>query len=381
MRTLFFSSPLYGHIIPQIPLARAFRDRGDTVAFVTAREFAPLFAAERITLLPAGPTGEGVMEEMVCRTGVDPVEAGQTGSPETVVEMFAGVRVDLGFLDALAHAREFEPDLIVAEALDFVGPMVADALGVPYATMPFGPALPSPFAELFAAEVARACERRGLRCNLPDWYLDPCPPSLQCPDWQAPKGRIGLRPEAFRRDGAAGARAALAGERTGRARVLATFGTLFADTCYINSLLTGLLAQDFEIRLTLGLTAAEADFSGHYDRVEYFGFTPLDQLLDDVDVVLTVGGAGTVLGALSRGLPLVVTPQGADQPINASRVAAAGAGITFPPGRADPGSVAEAVETVLTRPEYRQSAQRIAAEIRELPAADEVADRLAAALA
>jgi UDP:flavonoid glycosyltransferase YjiC (YdhE family) len=41
--------------------------------------------------------------------------------------------------------------------------------------------------------------------------------------------------------------------------------------------------------------------------------------------MLTHGGAGTVLGALSQAIPMVVVPQGADQPIQTERVAAAGA--------------------------------------------------------
>ena len=45
-----------------------------------------------------------------------------------------------------------------------------------------------------------------------------------------------------------------------------------------------------------------------------------------VDAVVTHGGAGTTLGALAFGVPLLVLPQGADQYANAERVVAAGAG-------------------------------------------------------
>ena len=379
MRILFFSSPLHGHIIPQIPQARAFRDRGDEVAFVTSEALAPLFASEHLGFLPAGPDAQGVMAEMLRRTGLNPVEAGQTGSPETAAEMFAGVRVDFGYDEALEHTRTFNPDVIIAEALDFVGPIVAETLGVPYATVAFGPALPTQFTEIFVERATRAFAERGLSYQPGEWYLDPCPPSLQPEDWQAPKGRISLRPEAFSAGPETRAGDA-AGEPGDRTRVLVTFGTLFMETGFISSLLTELLARDYDLRVTLGLIGSEADFSVHDERIEYVGFTPLAQLLDDVNVVLTVGGAGTVLGALSRAVPMVLTPQGADQPLNAAQVAAAGAGITFPPGAVAPDAVAKAVEDVLARPDYRKAAREIAAEIRAMPSAEEVASVLTTAV-
>jgi UDP:flavonoid glycosyltransferase YjiC (YdhE family) len=377
MRILFFSSPLYGHVIPQISLARAFRDRGDDVAFVTNEALAPFFAAEHLGFLPAGPGAQGVMAEMVRRTGIDPVAAGWTGSAETAAEMFAGVRVDLGYYESVDRTRAFKPDLIVAEAFDFVGPVVAEQLCMPHATVAFGPALPPEFTEIFVERVTRTCADRGLSYRPGDWYLDPCPLSLQLEGWQAPTGRLALRPEAFSAGPEAQATDS-AGERAGRTRVLVTFGTLFNETGFISSLLTELLARDYDLRVTLGLAASEADFSVHDERIEYAAFTPLARLLDGVDVVLTVGGAGTVLGALSRGVPLVLTPQGADQPLNAARVAGAGAGIALPPGPVAPEAVARAVEEVLAKPDYRRGAREIAAEIRAMPSAQEVAARLAA---
>jgi UDP:flavonoid glycosyltransferase YjiC (YdhE family) len=52
------------------------------------------------------------------------------------------------------------------------------------------------------------------------------------------------------------------------------------------------------------------------------------------------GGSGTTLGALAAGLPLVVVPLFADQPVNARRVAAVGAGLAVEP---EPESAGESV--------------------------------------
>jgi len=75
------------------------------------------------------------------------------------------------------------------------------------------------------------------------------------------------------------------------------------------------------------------------------------------------GGVGTVLGSLAQGVPMVLWPQGADQPINAARAAASGASITV--GSA--GEISAAVARALGDPSYRARAEDAAAEIAERP--------------
>jgi UDP:flavonoid glycosyltransferase YjiC (YdhE family) len=72
----------------------------------------------------------------------------------------------------------------------------------------------------------------------------------------------------------------------------------------------------------------------------------------------------------------VLLPLFADQPRNAARVAAVGAGLTIAGGPAAAGQVGAAVTSVLDNPAYRASAHRIAAEIEALPSADQAAQML-----
>jgi UDP:flavonoid glycosyltransferase YjiC (YdhE family) len=69
---------------------------------------------------------------------------------------------------------------------------------------------------------------------------------------------------------------------------------------------------------------------------------PLSDLLTGVSAVVAHGGGGTVLAALSRGLPLVLLPQGADQFLNARQVASAHAGIVLLPEQTTPTAIGSA---------------------------------------
>jgi UDP:flavonoid glycosyltransferase YjiC (YdhE family) len=129
--------------------------------------------------------------------------------------------------------------------------------------------------------------------------------------------------------------------------------------------------------VTLGLTARAEDFGAAGDGVTFTGFAPLAELLHDVDLVVTHGGAGTTLGSLARGLPLVVVPQGADQFLQAAVVSASGAGIAVQPGPDVPQTVAKAVGTLRADAAYAGAARAVAQQIAAMPSPAEVATRLA----
>ncbi|MFF4902760.1 glycosyltransferase [Streptomyces sp. NPDC001068] len=376
MRILFSSTPAHGHLMPLLPLARAFRDRGDDVAVLTSAAFGPMLDAERLSLLAVGPEMPELLAEGARRAGVDDPTV---PSPVVAAEVFAGARIALTADAATAAAREFQPDVIVAEATDYVGPFVAAALDVPYATHAFGPLIPAEFTEVFDTVAEAAYKDRGLAVPTPAWYVDPCPEVLQGPGWQSPPGRIPLRTEAHRGPGATdGPPAPVAVALRTRPKVLLSFGTHFGRPALLRPIV-GALAPQADLVVTLGLTATAAEYGDGLDHVEFVPFTPLAELLDGVDLVVTHGGAGTTLGTLSRGLPMVVVPQGADQFLQAGAVATArlGAAVLPPAG---PQAVARAVTEVLGNAEFRDNARRAAEQIAAMPSAREVADRLAAAL-
>jgi len=103
-------------------------------------------------------------------------------------------------------------------------------------------------------------------------------------------------------------------------------------------------------------------------------WVPHAALLPEARVVVTHAGHGTVIAALTQGVPLVCIPMGRDQGGNAERVAADGCGVVLA-ATAGPDEVADAIREVLTDSAYRDAAGRMAAAIRdELAGSDPVAE-------
>jgi UDP:flavonoid glycosyltransferase YjiC (YdhE family) len=106
------------------------------------------------------------------------------------------------------------------------------------------------------------------------------------------------------------------------------------------------------------------------DNLHVEPFFPQEAVMHAAAVVVCHGGSGTVLGALSAGLPLVILPMLADQLANGTLVARAGAGVVLePPITAAEvpsagASMRSAVERMLQEPAFRAAAQKIASEMR-----------------
>lgn len=95
------------------------------------------------------------------------------------------------------------------------------------------------------------------------------------------------------------------------------------------------------------------------DNIRLESYVSHGALFPHTDVVITTGGAGTVLTALTCGVPLVVVPTGWDLPESAQRVAECGAGIRIDPRDCTPETLRAAVQRLLDDPGYRNNARRV----------------------
>jgi UDP:flavonoid glycosyltransferase YjiC (YdhE family) len=374
MKLLFSATPAFGHVLPLAPLMQAAVDAGHTVGLLSSAEFRATIADElppEVEFLDAGAMPGEFSEEAARRTGADVFHP----TPAVIGEIFGGARVDLGIEESISRASDWQADLVVAEPFDAVGPIVAARLGIEWHSAGIGPALPLVITEEINRATSDRYDRLHLRPVAAASYIDPCPPQLQEPDW-SPHPRVrSVQPRAHRRS--VDVALDLSGldadgkplDADGKPTVLVTFGTIFSDPDTLSAAVAALAATGAHVIATLGSSlrhptaiqeqAARADSA----QVEYVPFVPLGQLLDKADLVVGAGGVGTILGTLAHGLPMVLWPQGADQPINAARAAASGTSITVDSAAKIAPAVAEALENSA----YRRRARSIADEIADRP--------------
>lgn len=160
-------------------------------------------------------------------------------------------------------------------------------------------------------------------------------------------------------------------------RVYVTLGTAFNKSS--GDLLPRILKalESLPIRALTGPRLDPGPFPVTSDRLRVEQYVPQDGILGLVDLTITHGGSGSVTGSLSRGVPVLVLPLGADQLPNSQRAASLGAGAVMDAASATPAEIASETQRLLASPPVRKAARTIQAEIGELPPADAVVQRIA----
>lgn len=377
MRILFSGPPDFGHTLPLLPLAQAARHAGHDVAILTHTSMSQVVSPLRV--LTTEPPFGALRAETVRRL-MGPAAAGtappmrnvNTGlTPAMLAELFVRVRVDLSGDEALARGRDFGPDLVVADELDALGPLIAADLKVPWATHSFGLAPGLPFLEGRDEAITERLAARGLVPTPRLAYLDMWPDLLQPDDWTPSTDRITIQHRPFHQDGVPWSVPGFPG-REGLPLVLVTLGTTANDPDVLRAIVDSLATADVNVVATLGTQDKADAFETDRTRVCVVGFVPLAQLLEGVSLVVSAAGAGTLLSPLSRGLPAVLLPAVAEQPLNAERAAAAGAAAVV----TKPEEIGEAVRRVLADTSYLSAARKAAEQIRHMNAPQQALDLL-----
>lgn len=109
-----------------------------------------------------------------------------------------------------------------------------------------------------------------------------------------------------------------------------TLGTVFNRSELLRLLLEGLDGMVSAL-VTTGRNVDPQSLGSLGPNVRVERFVPQAHVLPHCAAVVAHAGAGSVLGALAHGLPLVLVPQGADRFDNAARCAAAGAAVVLRP--------------------------------------------------
>lgn len=166
-------------------------------------------------------------------------------------------------------------------------------------------------------------------------------------------------------------------ELAGRTVVLVSQGTQNIDPDdLLRPALEALSGRDVIVVATTGIPGRDTLPFAVPANTRVVGFVPFAELLPHVDLMVTNGGWGGTLAALSHGIPLVIAGGDLDKPEVAARVAWSGAGVNLRTGRPSARAVGEAVDRVLADPSFRAAAGRVGAQLRSLGGSPRAADLL-----
>ena len=268
--------------------------------------------------------------------------------------------------DLVGIARDWEPDLLIHEQAELAAPLAAALLAVPSVTHAFGTAVPVGALVESAGLLAGLWQEHGL--EVPQYagcyragYLDICPPSVQTMPVDHIKKVQPLRPVD-------------AGPVPAPAEplVYVTMGTVQQRPELLRDVVAGVAALPVRVLVALGPQTDPALLGEQPEHVQVETWVDQAEVLGRSTAVVSHGGSGTFLGALARGVPQLCLPQGADQFRNAEGGERAGASLTLPPKEVSAASVRAAAERLLSDPDLRVGAQRVAAEIAAMPARETV---------
>ena len=385
MKVLFTTHPAYGHFHPLLPLAGAARAAGHDVAFATSAMFCSVIEEAGFPAFDAG------LEWLESDESTLPDEL--QPAPGSSLEAFFAQKFVAATAEPLASgvvaaASKWRPDVIVRERTEYGGALAADALGIPCAAVQV--ASPSLMTPAFLAEVARpyniAREHLGLPADeglsaLEDQVVFAfAPPSLHDPTVPLPPNFVSLRPVAL--DATASATLPSWADELGRDRplVYATLGTIFNNPEYnlpfFPAIMEGLRDEPVDVVITVGPLVDAASVGAPPPNVRVERYVPQSLLFPRCSAVICHGGYGTLLAAIEYGVPLVVVPFGADQPINARSVERLGIGQVVQGDEVTADRMRHAVRSVLDDPEYRRRVEQVRDDAGRLPATTEAVTEL-----
>ncbi|MGZ4508970.1 MAG: glycosyltransferase [Blastococcus sp.] len=369
MRALMIASPLVGHVLPLIPLARELQRAGHEVVLATGGEG---LAAARSSGLDARDVAPGVRagavfgplllsHPLLMRREI----AGRAGT-DAVGLMFA--RMTRRMLPGvLALADSWRPHLVVHEPLAAAGALAAARSDLPAVTVD---ASLFDAAELLAAvgaELRSTLRRYGLqRLPAPAEMLVTTPPSLA--------GRRHGRQMRYVPVAGEGDAPEVLTRRGDRPRILVSRSTV--DSPIGDRLMERVVVAASRAAVDVVLVRPDPRVVRRAlpENVRTTGWLPFPPVFAAADAVVHHGGAGTLLTALAAGLPQLVVPGAGDRTVNADLVAARGAGLAVAAERI----TAEDLERLVSDPGLVRAAREVADEIRRMPAPADMVGALTA---
>jgi UDP:flavonoid glycosyltransferase YjiC (YdhE family) len=429
MKVLLAASPIAGHFNPVLVAARLLRNAGHETAVYSGSLFREKVEAANIAFFPLPADVDFDLRDF---SAAFPEWKRYTPGPQQILftlrTVFAN-SIPSQFEGLKSALEQFNADLVMYESA-FLGvlPLLLESdtrrpacACLSISTLPLlredgaprGPGLPPATNEAQREQHRSAAQQRATVLDNPtrehtdrildklgvprlpgpifesmgmlaDLIVQPCVPSFEFPFIEPPRSKVGFIGCLFPEGSGDVPREIKQAKETGKRIVLASQGTV------VNNDLGKLVAPVIEafgkdddklILVTTGgkpVSDIPCPISANTVAVPFLNFS---EVLAHVDVLVALGGYGTVTQALSRGVPMVLAGHGQDKPEIAARVAWTGCGIRLDTDTPSADQLRQAVDDVLSNPDYRTCAKQLAAEFATLDAARELPHRLEALVA
>ena len=400
MRILITTWSFPGHINPTVALARALAERGHEIAFSTGERARPVIERQGFSFYAL----QHLNEEKVYATVFSPISRSMLSRASVLKEWLLATLPDQ-VKDQQFVLADWKPDVVVCDVSMWGIPLVLHELtGVPCMICSFAPGcmipspnmppwgigLPSPHnwttrllcqaANLLTERSVAGFRRTGnemrARFGLPaltvpiheylgtmPLYLVPSVPELDYNRRDLPPSVHYIGPLIWNDTKRAGSSEWLATLSRDRPWVHVTEGTMHVYKPFLlQAAARGLANLPMEVIMTTGggRDPQALGMGTLAPNVRLEPWIAHTELFPHTDVVITTGGAGTILTALEAGIPLLIVPTEWDKADNAQRVVEAGAAIRISPGRCSPKRLRQAVERLLADHSYRENAKRLA---------------------
>jgi MGT family glycosyltransferase len=389
MKVLVYTAPARGHLFPTMPILLELQRRGHDVVIRT-------IGAEVAGLRALGFRADPVDPAIDAVELVDYKEHNPLASLKAGVANFIA-RGELQVPEVQRAIADEEPDLLLVDVLCWGAAAVAEASGLPWASIQHSPTpLPSPDVPPFGpglrpmhgplgrvrnraltpltlgmlervalpgANALRATAGAAPLRDAVDMFTRPpltlylTARALEYPRTHWPASFLFTGPLNW--DPVHSAPAWL--DELRRPVALVTTSSEFQDDgVLVRSALDALADEDLEVVATMPAGTKEYEVPGNAHLVE---FVPHSLLLPRSAVAITHGGFGATQKALAAGVPVVVVPFGRDQSEVGRRVQASGAGLMLSPRRLTPGRLrAAALKAMTLKPAAVDLAAKMAAE-------------------
>jgi UDP:flavonoid glycosyltransferase YjiC (YdhE family) len=378
MKLLLTAQPTRSHISPMLPLVDAAVRAGHDVSFVTGAEGIPIVSRPGVRPVALGPSwAEALSWYRDFSAMLPPFATPDAALSHFIVHLFGrytGEEIAPALTRLVATMR---PDIVISSQGSFAGRTAATLAGVPHVVHGFGPQQSIELVPAITEAVIELQAPYGIPAAISrawndDVYIDIWPAVLDDGAGKVFHNVLPVRSAAVRP--ALPADAVLDGLPHPQS-VYVTLGSMFntsADgTALLRKFIEAFKGAPVNAIVTVGQDGDPGQFRVHGSNVRVERFVPQEALLPYVDAVLSHGGAGTAIGALSFGTPHVMTPVATDQHRISARVARSGSGIALD-AEATSDQIRAGVSTVLNAPAFADAARKVASTLHVAPDAQHV---------